>query len=184
MSTFDYITYSALFVAILATQLGRREPDAKRLLLPLVAVGAIGFKYIRHLPTGSMSHLLEVGGLLVGVVFGVISVLLVQVEKNPENGKLVTIARWPYALVLAARLAFAYGSTHWFEAPLAAFSVAHHVPGTAYAAAFVLMVVAMISVRTAVVVLRAHQVGAQINTSSLNQRRSGGLVSKVHDVVR
>jgi hypothetical protein len=190
MSISDYILFTGLFVVVLATQLGRREPDAKRLIMPLVLVGAIGFKYVRHLPTGSVSHLLELGGVLVGIAFGLASIALVKVERNPENGKLVTKAGWGYAAVwttaLAGRLLFAYGSTHWFEGSLAGFSMAHHVPGATYGAAFVLMVVAMIAVRTIAITIRANQVGAPVDFSQALSRggRSGGFVGKTHSMVR
>jgi hypothetical protein len=190
MSISDYILFTGLFVVILATQLGRREPDAKRLIMPLVLVGAVGFKYVHHLPSGSVSHLLELGGVLVGVAFGLASIVLMKVERNPENGKLVTKAGWGYAAVwtaaLAGRLAFAYGSTHWFEGSLAGFSMAHHVPGATYGAAFVLMVVAMIAVRTIAIVVRANKVGAPVDFSRTLSKggRSGELVGKNQSVVR
>jgi hypothetical protein len=177
-------------VVILATQLGRREPDAKRLIMPLVLVGAVGFKYVRHLPSGSVSHLLELGGVLVGVAFGLASIALVKVERNPVNGKPVTNAGWGYAAVwtaaLAGRLAFAYGSTHWFEGSLAGFSMTHHVPGATYGAAFVLMVVAMIAVRTIGIVVRANQAGAPVGFSQALSKAGGigGLVGKIQRVVR
>jgi hypothetical protein len=175
MSTADYITFIGLFVFVLATQLGRRPVAARKLVLPLLLVGGIGTKYLRALPSGSMSHLLELGGLAVGVAFGLVSVALVKVERDPARGRPVTRAGWGYAalwtVALAGRMAFAYGSTHWFTAPLAAFSIANHVPGTAYAAAFVLMVLAMIAVRTIAIVVRSRQAGAPIDWSELT--RSG-----------
>jgi hypothetical protein len=188
MSTSDYILFIGLFVGVLATQLGRREPSAKRLIMPLILTAAVGWSYIEHPPAGSTSHLLEIGGLVVGAAFGIASVLLVKVEKNPETGKLVTITGWPYVAVLGvafgARLAFAYGSTHWFEGSITSFSVAHHVPAAAYGSALTLMVLAMIAVRTVVVVARAYQVGAPVDFSELRPGggaggQRGGLLSKV-----
>ena len=166
MSTADYITYTALFVSILATQLGRRTPSLNRLLLPVVIVGAIGFKYLHNLPSGTASHLIELAGLGAGLLFGLASVALVKVGKDGETGRAVTTAGWPYAAVwtiaLVARMGFAYGSTHWFHAPLAQFSVTNHVAAATYATFFVLMVLTMIIVRTISVIHRAHQQGADL----------------------
>jgi hypothetical protein len=177
MHTADYITYIGLFVFVLATQLGRRQITARKLVMPVVLVGGIGARYLVHLPAGSMSHLLEAGGLAVGLIFGLVSVVVVKVSADPTTGRPYTTAGWGYAAVwtvaLAARMAFAYGSTHCFAAPLAAFSAAHHVPGAAYAAAFVLMVVTMIAVRSAAVTIRSHHAGAPVDWNELTQKGIG-----------
>jgi hypothetical protein len=176
MSLSDYLLYTGLFVAILATQLGTRRPDFKRLILPVVIVAGIGAKYLRNLPTGATAHLLLAVGVGAGLVFGLASIALIKVRRDERDGSLVTVAGWPYAavwtLALALRLGFAYGSTHWFSGQIASFSRAHHVPATAYGTAFVLMVLTMIAVRTAGVLLRARSVNARIEpgTFRLAQR--------------
>ncbi|MGW7576689.1 hypothetical protein [Streptomyces sp. NPDC054765] len=175
MSVSDYLLYTGLFVAILATQLGTRRPDARRLLLPVAIVAGVGFKYLRTVPSGGTAHLIEAAGLAVGLLFGLASVALIRVRKDPADSRLVTVAGWPYAalwtLAMVLRLGFAYGSTHWFTHALATFSLQHHVAGAAYGTAFVLMVLAMIMVRTAGVLLRARAVGARVNFGSLRIAR-------------
>jgi len=99
VSTADYITYTALFVFILATQLGRRTPTLDKLILPVLIVGGIGFKYLSNLPTGTANHLLELAGVAAGLLFGLASVALVNVEKDPHSGRTVTRAGFPYAAV-------------------------------------------------------------------------------------
>jgi hypothetical protein len=148
-----------------------RQVAARKLIMPVLLVGAIGAKYLRDLPSGSMSHLLEAGGLAVGLIIGLASIALVKVGRNPDNGQPYTKAGFVYAAVwtvaLAGRMAFAYGSTHWFAGPLAAFSVANHVPGAAYASAFVLMVLTLIAVRSAAIAIRARQAGAPVDWNQL-----------------
>jgi hypothetical protein len=182
MHTVDYITYIGLFVFVLATQLGRRQISARKLVMPLVLVGGIGAKYLVHLPAGSMSHLLELGGLAVGLLFGLASIAVVKVSADPATGRPYTKAGWGYAAVwtvaLAGRMAFAYGSTHWFTAPLAGFSAAHHVAGTAYAAAFVLMVLTMIAVRSAAVAIRSHHAGAPVDWNELTRKGIGRRITQ------
>jgi hypothetical protein len=68
MTRSDNLTYTALFAAILATQLGTRHPSLDRLLLPVAIVGAVGFRYLRSLPVGATGHLLELAGLGAGIV--------------------------------------------------------------------------------------------------------------------
>jgi hypothetical protein len=166
VSTADYITYTALFAFILATQLGRRNPTLDRLIIPVLIVGAIGFKYLHNLPTGTANHLLEAAGLGVGILFGLASVALVKVEKDPQSGRAVTKAGFPYAAVwtvaLAARMLFAYGSTHWFHSALVQFSMTNHINPATYGTFFVLMVLTMIGIRTISVIARAKSQGADL----------------------
>ena len=175
MTTSDYLLYTGLFAAILITQLGTRHPDAKRLLLPVAIVGGIGAKYLTGMPAGTTDHLLELAGLAAGLLFGLAAAALIKVRRDDADGRLVTIAGWPYAavwtLALALRLGFAYGSTHWFTASIASFSAAHHVPSTAYGTAFVIMVLTMIVVRTVAVVLRGRASGASIDFKDLRIAR-------------
>ena len=158
MSASDYLLYTGLFAAILITQLGTRRPDGKRLLLPVAITAGIGAKYLKGLPDGTAAHLLELTGLGAGLAFGLAAIALITIRRDPGDGRLVTIAGWPYAavwtLALALRLGFAYGSTHWFTRQIASFSAAHHVPPASYGTAFVIMVLTMIIVRTIGVILR------------------------------
>jgi len=166
VSTADYITYTALFVFILATQLGRRTPTLDRLILPVAIVGAIGFKYLSNLPTGTANHVLEFAGVGIGLLFGLASVALVKVDKDPHSGRAVTNAGWSYAAVwtvaLAARMLFAYGSTHWFHTALAQFSISNHINPATYGTFFVLMVLTMITIRTISVIARAQHQAADL----------------------
>jgi hypothetical protein len=174
VSTSQYILFIGLFVFIVGTQVGRRHPNAQRLIIPVVIVAVFGFKYLKSFPSGTTPALLIAGGVVLGIVFGLLSLALIRVEKDPESGRLVTIAGLPYVLLwtiaLVARLGFAFGSTHWFKADVASFSIQHHVPSDTYAAAFVLWVMVMILIRTIGIVVRAHSIGAKIDWQELRGR--------------
>src|SRR5215469_13563996 len=90
MSVSDYLLYTGLFAAILATQLGTRHPDAKRLLLPVAIVGGIGAKYLAAMPAGATAHLLELAGLAAGLLFGLAAAALIKVRRDHADGRLVT----------------------------------------------------------------------------------------------
>lgn len=171
MTLSDYLLYTGLFVAILATQLGTRRPDARRLLLPVGIIAGVGFKYLKEIPAGQTPHLIEAAGLALGLLFGLASLPLIQVRRDPEDARLVTVAGWPYAalwtVAMGLRMGFAYGATHWFADSLAAFSIAHRVPPETYGTAFVLMVLVMIAVRTLGVLVRSRRVGASVDFGSL-----------------
>ncbi|MGW5017490.1 hypothetical protein [Streptomyces cacaoi] len=175
MSLGDYLLYTGLFIAILATQLGTRQPDARRLLLPVAIVAGVGFKYLKEIPSGSTAHLIEATGLAVGLLFGLASIALIDVRRDPADSRLITVAGWPYAalwtVAMALRMGFAYGSTHWFTHALVTFSTEHHVPAATYGTAFIFMVLAMITVRTAGVLIRARRVGATVDFGKLRIAR-------------
>ena len=174
MSTSQYILFIGLFVFIVATQVGRREPNAQRLIIPLVIVGVFGFKYLKSFPSGGTALLLVAGGIALGIVFGTLALTMIRVAKDPQSARLVTIAGLSYVVLwtiaLVARLGFAYGSTHWFKSDLASFSIRHHVPSETYATAFVLWVALMILIRTIGVIIRGYRVGAKVDFSEFRRR--------------
>jgi hypothetical protein len=182
LSTGQYILFIGLFVFIVGTQVGRRRPDGQRLIIPVVIVAAFGFKYLKSMPSGGTAQLLIAGGAVVGVIFGLLSLTMIRVEKDPGTARLITIAGISYVLLwtfaLVARLGFAYGSTHWFKSDLASFSIRHHVPAKTYATAFVLWVLLMILIRTIGVVVRAQRVGAKIPFSGLLRRRQRTILDR------
>jgi hypothetical protein len=126
------ITYTALFGFILATQLGRRTLTLDKLILPVLIVCGMGFSTCRTCTPGPPARL---------------------------ACRAVTTAGWPYAAVwavaLAARMLFAYGSTHWFRSALIHLSITNHINPTTYGPFFMLMVLTMISIRTLSVIAAA-----------------------------
>jgi hypothetical protein len=177
VSTSQYILFVGLFAFIVATQVGRRQPNVQRLIIPLVIVGVFGFKYLKSFPSGGTALLLVVGGITLGVVFGVLALMMIRVETDPRTARLVTIAGGSYVVLwtiaLVARLGFAFGSTHWFKSDLESFSIQHHVPSDTYATAFVLWVSLMILIRTVGVTLRGYRIGAKVDFSEFRRRHDG-----------
>ena len=179
MSTSQYILFIGLFAFIVATQVGRRQPNVQRLIIPLVIVGVFGFKYLKSFPSGGIALLLISGGITLGIAFGAFALMMIRVQKDPATGRLVTIAGLPYValwtIALLARLGFAFGSTHWFKSDLASFSIQHHVPKDTYATAFVLWVSLMILIRTVGVTVRGYHIGAKLDFSEFRRRHERAL---------
>jgi hypothetical protein len=85
---------------------------------------------------------------------------LMRVERDPQTGSVVTQAGVAYAtlwiIVFGGRLAFAWAATNLWPNQVAQFSVQHAITGSAaWTAAFVLMALAMVVMRTAIVAARA-----------------------------
>ncbi|GAA5028000.1 hypothetical protein GCM10023258_23180 [Terrabacter aeriphilus] len=154
MSTAQYALNLGLLLYILATNLGTRPVTKRRMLLPVVLVAVAAGFFLRDVPTSGNDGTLELLGIAVGAVLGVVAGLLVRVRQGAD-GRLHTEAGAPYAflwvIVIGGRVLFAYGADHWFSRDIAAFSVEHQITGAgAWTAAFVLMALTMVLARVAV----------------------------------
>lgn len=159
MDTGQYILNLGLLGFILLTNLGTRQYTWRRLLLPIAIVVAVAAAYLRDLPTAGNDVTLEVVGIGVGLVFGVVAALLVRVRAD-ERGTVRMTAGIGFAalwiVVIGARMAFAYGADNWFPQQIGQFSRDHLITGAdAWTAAFVLMALAMVVGRLAVTAVQA-----------------------------
>ena len=68
-----------------------------------------------------------------------------------------------WVLVIGGRMLFAYGAQHWYGRAIGEFSRANQITGSgAWAAAFVLMALAMVISRVLVTGTQASRVGVQL----------------------
>jgi hypothetical protein len=83
-----------------------------------------------------------------------------RVEPNKSDGQVITDTGIVYAatwiIVVGARLAFIYGTGHWFSASLDSWMFAHHVTAAALTDALVLMALAMTVARTLSLIVRSR----------------------------
>ena len=160
MNTTEIITFAGLAVFVIATQMGRRRSHLRRLLLPFLAVGIVGYHYLQSVPTVGGDLDFEVSLSLAGALCGVLAAGLMNVERDEQTGRIVTQAGVAYAalwvIVFGGRLAFAWAASHLWSHQVAQFSIQHAITGSAaWTAAFVLMALSMVVARTVVVALRA-----------------------------
>lgn len=154
------IINAAVLVTTLEADLGsRRKVSAFRLLRTPVIIAAVIPVFLQS-PAGHGGGLLiEIAGLLAGVLCGLAATALMRVYRDPATGKAATGAGWAYAalwtVVIGARAAFSYGAAHWFPAQLAQWCVAHQVTAAALTDALIFMAVAMVLVRTAGIAARS-----------------------------
>lgn len=160
MNTTEIITFAGLAAFVIATQMGRRRLSLRRLLLPFLAVGIVGYHYLHSIPTVGGDLDFEFSLSLAGALCGILAAGIMNVERDEQTGRIVTQAGVTYAalwvIVFGGRLAFAWAASHIWSHQVAQFSVQHQITGSAaWTAAFVLMALSMVLTRTAVVALRA-----------------------------
>jgi hypothetical protein len=152
MSTTQYLLNAGLLAFVLWANLGTRTVSRVRFTLPLLLVAVAAAVFLRDVPTAGNDVGLELAGVGLGAVLGLIAAALVRVERL--GGRLVMRAGVAYAAlwiaVIGGRCVFAYGADHWFGRAIGEFSMTHSITGAdAWTAAFILMALAMVVVRVA-----------------------------------
>lgn len=157
MTTSDYLLSFGLLALILYTNLGTRALTRRRFTVPLIAVAAAGWGFLRVLPTAGDDLTLIAVAAAVGVAFGALTGLLSRLDRTPA-GQLVTRADAAFAavwvLVVGGRVLFGYGANQFWHTAVVRFSIQHQITGPAYRYAFVLMALTMVVGRLAVIGLQ------------------------------
>ena len=160
MNTIQIIIFAGLAAFIIATQIGRHTITPRRFITPILAVVGVSFIYLKGVPTVGGDLPFDLICSLIGIAFGLLAASLVRVERDGQSGRLVTQAGIAYATVWAVvfggRIAFGWAASNVWQQGVARFSMAHAITGeAAWPAAFVLMAIAMVATRTAVLAVRA-----------------------------
>jgi hypothetical protein len=154
------IINAAVFAAIMEADLGpHRKIGLVRILRTPLTVAAVIPLFLDRPVTHGNGLLVELAGLAVGVLCGLVVTTLMRVYRSPKTGKPVSAAGLPYAmvwtLIVAARAAFSIGATHWFPTQLAQWCATHQVTGAAITDGLIFMAITMVLVRTAGLAARA-----------------------------
>ncbi len=170
MDATEIILFAGLALSSIATQVGRHPASAHRFLTPLAAVGAAAVLYLKGVPTAGDDLPFELACAAAGLAFGLLAASLVRVERDGRSGRVVLQAGIAYAavwaLVLGGRLAFGWAASGVWRHAVGRFSMDHAITGeAAWTAAFVLMAIAMVGARTAVLAARALLVARAAGTA-------------------
>jgi hypothetical protein len=171
----ELITFIGLATFVIATQVGRHRLSARRLLLPFLAVGIVGYHYMQSVPTVGGDLDFELTLSIAGALCGILAASLMSVEREEQTGKIVTQAGVAYAAlwatVFGGRMAFAWAASNLWSQQVRQFSLQHAITGSAaWTAAFVLMALSMVVTRTVVVAVRAYLVDQPLALPLLNGR--------------
>jgi hypothetical protein len=146
--------------ATLESDLGsHRKISWFRILRVPLTVAVIIPLFLDRPVTHGNGLLVELAGILAGLLGGLIVTPLMSVYRSPKTGKPVSAAGAPYAiawmLIVAARAAFSYGAVHWFPAQIAQWGLTHQVTLAAITDGLIFMAFTMALVRTAGLAARA-----------------------------
>ena len=159
------IVNGVVLATVLASDLGpARKIGPMRLLRPVIAAAVIIPLFVDRPVTHGTGLVVEVAGILAGVLGGLAATALMGVYRSPDTGKPVSRAGTPYAifwaLVIGARAAFSYGAVHWFEGSLVSWAIANQVSVAAITDGLIFMALAMVLLRTAGIGFRASRLPA------------------------
>jgi hypothetical protein len=150
-----------VLAAVLEANLGgHRKVTTFRLLRPILLTAAIIPLYLTAVSDHGTGLVLEVALAAAGVVVGLVAMAFMAVYRSPETGRPVSRAGAAYAavwlIVIGARAAFTYGSSHWFSSQLGHWMVRNTVTGDAITDGLIFMAIAMILTHTVAVAVRAR----------------------------
>ncbi|WAP56091.1 hypothetical protein [Streptomyces sp. S465] len=177
------IASGTILTIVLATDLGRRRITTLRMLRSIIAVAVVVAIFVHSFPTvGDNDVSLQLVGVGVGVICGLIAGVLLPAHKDATSGELYTIGGIGYALVWivlsSARVIFVYGAEHWYPVGLIKFSIDYGISGQdTYSNAFIFMALAMVLTRTAVLLAKMRKLRTQDDGSGRLPRQAADRVS-------
>jgi uncharacterized membrane protein YidH (DUF202 family) len=169
----DLIIDAIILAAVLEADLGPHRTIGRfRIVRPLLTAAAIVPLYLTAVATSGAGLTLEIALAAAGIILGLLATAFMTIYRSPRTGKPVSRAGLAYGalwtVVIGARAAFSYGSTHWFSTPLTHWMMRNGVTVDAITDALIFMAVAMLLTRTIGMGIRAaHTVGTESADAAL-----------------
>jgi len=155
---------SASLILLVIRQIREHPLDARSLAVPVLAVGAAAVMFLHSVPAGGSDLALEAAGVAAGAAMGAIGGLATRLRLGAGGrplGRAGVLAASMWIGGVGARLAFAIAAGNGAGPAIALFSIAHHITGSsAWVAALVMMALADVLTRLAVIYLRGRRLAA------------------------
>lgn len=160
MSIFDYLL-NGLLIALVVVQLRGRRVTLRSLVLPIAVVTWAALSYLRAVPAQGNDLLLVLLGAGVGLALGAGAGIATRVigRAGQPFAKATVLAAILWVLGVGSRLAFELFTSHGGQGAVARFSAAHQITAaSAWVDCLVLMALAEVVSRTAVIALKSWRV--------------------------
>jgi hypothetical protein len=174
MNTTSAYIINAILVLLVVRQVREHRMDLRGLAGPVLAVGAAAVLFLHTVPAGGSDLVLELACVLTGAVMGCLSGLFTHVRRDTGGlvlGRAGWLAAGLWVTGVGARMAFVFAATHGAGPAIGRFSAAHHITGAdAWAAALVMMALADVLTRLAVLFVRSRRLAAAPAAASVPVR--------------
>jgi hypothetical protein len=168
---------NALLVLLVVRQIREHQLDFRALAVPVLAVGAAAVMFLHSVPDGGSDIALDLLCLSAGAAMGAIGGLATRLRLGADGrplGRAGALAAGMWIAGVGARMVFYFAATHGAGPAIAAFSIAHHITGpAAWTAALVMMALADVLTRLAVVYLRGLRLTAQVTPVAATSVHAG-----------
>jgi hypothetical protein len=155
---------SASLILLVIRQIREHPLDARSLAVPVLAAGAAAVMFLHSVPAGGSDLALEAAGVAAGAAMGAVGGLATRLRLGADGrplGRAGVLAASMWVGGVGARLAFAIAEGNGAGPAIARFSIAHHITGSsAWVAALVMMALADVLTRLAVIWLRGRRLAA------------------------
>ena len=155
---------NAVLVLMVVRQVREHPLDLRSLAAPVLAVGCAAVLFLHSVPTGGNDIVLELVCVSAGAVMGAIGGLATRLRRGADGrplGRAGWLAAGMWVGGVGARMAFAIAAANGAGPAIARFSIAHQITGSAaWVAALIMMALADVLTRLAVIYLRGRRLTA------------------------
>jgi hypothetical protein len=155
---------NALLVLLVVRQVREHQLDLRALAVPVLAVAAAAVMFLHAVPGGGSDITLDLLCVSAGAAMGAIGGLATRLRLGADGrplGRAGALTAGMWIAGVGARMVFYFAATHGAGPAIAAFSIAHHITGSAaWTAALVMMALADVLTRLVVVYLRGRRLTA------------------------
>jgi hypothetical protein len=164
MNNISVYLINVSLILLVIRQIREHPLDARSLAVPVLAVGCAALMFLHSVPAGGSDLVLEAACVLAGAAMGAIGGLATRLRLGADGrplGRAGILAAGMWIAGVGARMVFYFAATHGAGPAIAAFSIAHHITGSAaWTAALVMMALADVLTRLVVVYLRGRRLTA------------------------
>ena len=155
---------NAILVLLVVRQVFWHRMDLRGLAGPVLAVGAAAVFFLDSVPTGGNDVLLYLALVAAGAAMGCLAGLFTHLRRD-RDGLVLGRAGWVSASLwvtgMGARMAFVFAAANGLGPAIGHFSATHHITSSkAWVAALVMMALADVLTRLAVLFVRSRRLAA------------------------